>query len=155
MPKKIIYDNDKVFIKDSYLGDILLTNGFRTFVSENHFECIFCRKSDPESKGKVENVVKYVKYNFLSGRYFSDIDRLNQDGLSWLERTGNSTIHGTTRLIPAEVFIEEQKHLQTYYGIPTPPKVKMEERLERKVGQLTIDCDFFASACEDAGLKVR
>ena len=29
------------------------------------------------------------------------------------------------------------------------------ERLERKVGQLTIDCDFFASACEDAGLKVR
>lgn len=29
------------------------------------------------------------------------------------------------------------------------------ERLLRKVGQLTIDCDFFASACEDAGLKVR
>lgn len=32
---------------------------------------------------------------------------------------------------------------------------KDKERLERKVGQLTIDCDFFASACEDAGLKVR
>lgn len=29
------------------------------------------------------------------------------------------------------------------------------ERLLRKVGQLTIDCDFFAIACEDAGLKVR
>ena len=29
------------------------------------------------------------------------------------------------------------------------------ERLLRKVGQLTIDCVFFASACEDAGLKVR
>ena len=29
------------------------------------------------------------------------------------------------------------------------------ERLLRKAGQLTIDCDFFASACEDAGLKVR
>lgn len=29
------------------------------------------------------------------------------------------------------------------------------ERLLRKVGQLSIDCDFFASACEDAGLKVR
>ena len=28
-------------------------------------------------------------------------------------------------------------------------------KLERKVGQLTIDCDFFAEACEDAGLKVR
>ncbi len=35
-------------------------------------------------------------------------------------------------------------------------KVKAEnERLLRKVGQMTIDCDFFAKACEDAGLKVR
>ena len=29
------------------------------------------------------------------------------------------------------------------------------DRLLKKVGQLTIDCDFFAKACEDAGLKVR
>lgn len=29
------------------------------------------------------------------------------------------------------------------------------ERLLHKVGQLTVDCDFFAQACEDAGLKVR
>ncbi|MBR8713246.1 transposase [Porphyromonas levii] len=29
------------------------------------------------------------------------------------------------------------------------------KRLLQKVGQLTIDCDFFATACEDAGLKVR
>ena len=29
------------------------------------------------------------------------------------------------------------------------------ERLMRKVGQLTLECDFFAQACEDAGLKVR
>ena len=29
------------------------------------------------------------------------------------------------------------------------------DRLLRKVGQLTLDCDFFAKACEDAGLKVR
>ena len=29
------------------------------------------------------------------------------------------------------------------------------ECLLHKVGQLTIDCDFFAQSCEDAGLKVR
>ena len=35
-------------------------------------------------------------------------------------------------------------------------KLKSEnDRLLKKVGQLTIDCDFFATACEDAGLKVR
>ena len=29
------------------------------------------------------------------------------------------------------------------------------ERVMRKVGQLILECDFFAYACEDAGLKVR
>lgn len=35
-------------------------------------------------------------------------------------------------------------------------KVKAErDRLYKKAGQLTLECYFFASACEDAGLKVR
>ncbi len=35
-------------------------------------------------------------------------------------------------------------------------KVKAEnDRLLHKVGQLTLENDFFAKACEDAGLKVR
>ena len=29
------------------------------------------------------------------------------------------------------------------------------DKLLKKVGQMTIECDFFAKACEDAGLKVR
>lgn len=33
--------------------------------------------------------------------------------------------------------------------------MKEKEHLLKKVGQLTLECDFFAQACEDAGLKVR
>ena len=52
---------------------------------------------------------------------------------------------------------------QAYKVFETPQEDKRElkqlkaqnERLLHKVGQLTIDCDFFAQACEDAGLKVR
>lgn len=29
------------------------------------------------------------------------------------------------------------------------------ERLMKKVGQLTLECDFFATACEESGLRVR
>lgn len=29
------------------------------------------------------------------------------------------------------------------------------DRLARKVGRLTVECDFFAEACENIGLKVR
>jgi len=143
IPKKLIYDQDKVFIKDENLGEYLLTQGFRTFVNEHHFETIFCRKSDPESKGKVENVVKYVKYNFLSGRLFEGEDKLNSDGLLWLERTGNGKIHAGTHLIPAEVFKEEQTYLSPYYGTPMPPEVKMDERMVRKDNVINWHCVYY------------
>jgi transposase len=37
-----------------------------------------CRAADPQSKGKVENMVKHAKQNFLAGRYFKDVETLNQ-----------------------------------------------------------------------------
>lgn len=77
-PKKIIYDQDAVFIHSENLGDYILTKSFNTYVNHSHFECIFCRKADPESKGKVENAVKYVKYNFLRGRTVSNAKKLHK-----------------------------------------------------------------------------
>ena len=59
-PREVIYDQDKVFIHSENYGDLVLTKAFQSFVSSEHFQCVFCRKSDPQSKGKVENVVKYV-----------------------------------------------------------------------------------------------
>ncbi len=71
-----------------------------------------CRKADPESKGKVEKVVDYVKNNYARHRTFYNIDQWNEDCLSWIQRRGNGKVHGTTRKIPAEVFIEEKKYLR-------------------------------------------
>ncbi len=78
IPEKIVYDQDKVFLVKENLGDLLLTGGFRVLIREHGFEPVFCRKSDPQSKGKIENVVKYVKYNLLRGREFIGIDQLNR-----------------------------------------------------------------------------
>ncbi len=106
-PKKIIYDQDKVFISNENLGDYILTSKFNTYCNSQKFKAIFCRKADPQSKGKVENVVKYVKQNFLRARKFVDNQQLNKDGIAWLERTGNVKIHSTTQKSPtAEWHIE-------------------------------------------------
>jgi Transposase and inactivated derivatives len=67
-PQEVICDQDKVFIHSENFGDLVLTKAFQAFVTSEHFKCVFCRKSDPQSKGKVENVVKYIKYGFLRGR---------------------------------------------------------------------------------------
>ncbi len=49
---------------------------------------IFGRARDPESKGKVENRVRYVTHNFLLDCQYSTLEILNEEALAWLERTG-------------------------------------------------------------------
>lgn len=126
-PKHIIYDQDAVFLHDENLGDYLLTKTFNAFVNQEHLDVIFCHRSDPESKGKVENVVKYVKYNFLRGRDFYDIERLNEEAARWLSRTANGLPHSTTKLIPDEIFAEEKRYLTPYNGVPSFPERAMKE----------------------------
>lgn len=114
-PKHILYDQDRVLMKDENLGDLLLVQQFQQYISEMKFIPIFCRKSDPESKGKIENVVGYVKNNFLKGREYSNIESLNEAALSWLERTGNGTTHAGTQKVPHQEWLIEQNYLIPYY----------------------------------------
>jgi transposase for insertion sequence element IS21-like len=116
-------------------------------VNEQHFQPVFCRKSDPESKGKIENVVKYVKYNFLRGRTFHSIDQLNKEALEWLERTGNGNEHSLTHLIPSEEFQIERNCLQPYHGIPTEPRQKMKEYYVRKDNTICYHSNFYTLPC--------
>lgn len=71
-----------------------------------------CRQSDPESKGRIENVVGFVKKNFAKHRVFSTIDKWNEQCQAWLVRTGNGKVHNTTKKRPVEVFQLEKKHLR-------------------------------------------
>ncbi len=130
VPKKILYDQDRVFMVDENLGDLLLTSGFQHYVRNESFEAVFCRKADPQSKGKVENVVKYIKNNFVKGRILSGIDNLNEEALGWLSRTGNGKVHSTTRLIPHQEWLKEKHYLLPIHNKPL--LVKMPEFLRYK-----------------------
>ena len=65
IPEVIVYDQDTLMLVNENKGELILTDAFRSYVSYRGFKLHFCRKSDPQSKGKIENVVRYVKYNFL------------------------------------------------------------------------------------------
>lgn len=112
-PAEVVYDQDKVLLTSENKGDLLLTHGFRAYCSSRPFQLHFCRKSDPQSKGKVENVIKYIKYNLLRGRSYTDIHILNAQAMEWLERTANAKEHTTTRLPPAQQWMVERSYLQT------------------------------------------
>jgi hypothetical protein len=112
-PQEIWYDQDRVFAVDENLGDYKFTEEFKKYVAQEVFTPRFCKKADPESKGKIENVVKYIKGNFLKGRKYITIDLLQEQSDQWLARTGNGKVHEGTKLIPLEELKIERSYLKT------------------------------------------
>jgi transposase len=112
LPEEIVYDQDHLLLVSENDGDLILTSEFAAYVDSRKFRIHMCRKADPESKGRIENVVKYIKQNFARHRSFANVDKLNERCLAWLERTGNAGIHQTTKKIPAEVYALEKAYLQ-------------------------------------------
>lgn len=113
MPKEMVYDQDILISINENGGDIQLTQEFQTYVTHRKFTIHLCRKADPESKGKIENVVGYVKKNFAKHRSFFTVDKWNEQCIKWLERTGNKNVHNTTKKRPSEVHQLEKEHLQS------------------------------------------
>jgi transposase len=110
-PQTILYDLDRVYVVSENLGDIIFVPAFEEYVKTIGYSVSLCRPRDPQSKGKVEEVVGYVKHSFLEGRVYTGIDSLNSAALSWLDREGNGRIHTLTRKVPREMFREEQSYL--------------------------------------------
>jgi hypothetical protein len=123
IPGEIVYDQDGVFLYRENNGDYIMTDVFERYQSSRPFKVVFCRPGDPESKGKVENTVKYVKHNFLFNRTYINIEILNDQALSWLERTGNAMVHNTTRKIPQEQWLHERHFLHRWLPMLAPVKV--------------------------------
>lgn len=111
-PQEAVYDQDHLILVSENHGELIYTKEFASYLQTRRFSVYMCRKADPESKGRIEKVVDFVKNNFASHRIFRGIDRWNEDCLKWLKRRGNGKVHATTRKIPAEVFFEEKKYLQ-------------------------------------------
>lgn len=112
MTEEIVYDQDKLMTVSENGGDIIYTEEFQAYRQQKGFRIYLCRAADPESKGKIENVVKFIKGNFAKNRVFHQIDTWNEQCLAWLERKGNYQVHNTTKKRPVEVFALEKPHLR-------------------------------------------
>lgn len=142
IPKTTVYDQDRTMVVDENAGNIILTSTFKQYTKSQNFKLHFCRKADPESKGKIENVIQYVKKNFLYNRLFSDIEMLNTETLAWLSRTANFLPHNCTKKTPESEFIIEKQYLNTY----TPVIIENKETkmyLVRKNNTINYKSNFY------------
>ena len=60
-----------------------------------------CKAYTPQTKGKVERTVGFVKQSFWAGVSFTDVDDLNRQAHVWCERI-NGRVHRTTHERPRE-----------------------------------------------------
>ena len=136
-PQEIVYDQDKVLAASENHGDIIFTEGFQNYLNATGFDVFLCHRFDPESKGRIEAVIKYAKHGFAEHRILDDVDDFNRDCIAWLERTGNAEEHGTTKKIPAEVFAIEKEYLipvsEYSFAKPTNDSVTYQVRKDNVV----------------------
>ena len=112
IPFEVVIDQDSVMVVSENRGDIVYTGDFLYFIQEMNLRMYVCRKADPETKGKVENTVGFVKSNHLSVRDFGSLEEAQVSLARWLRRRANGKISQATGRIPAEVIEEERGHLR-------------------------------------------
>ena len=133
VPRRCLYDNAKVVVlgRDEG-GEPIFTPQFLDFGLRVGFEIRLCRPYRPQTKGRVESGIKYVRGNFWPGARFTDDADLNRQARAWVDGVANVRTHGTTRERPADRLAEERRHLGS---LPAPEKLLPFLRETRKVGR--------------------
>ena len=102
MPRRVLYDNAKVVALVHSRTVVTFNAALLDFAGRYGFRPQVCRPYRPQTKGKVERTIGYVKDAFLVGRIFSDVDDMNAQVLAWLENEANVRDHATTGVRPAD-----------------------------------------------------
>jgi len=118
--EECVYDQTKlVVIKEEY-RELSVNARFNEYASHAGFRIHACEGYDPESKGKVEAGVKYVKGNALYGEAFESWSAVESYMANWLDTTANQRVHATTGEVP-QVFYDrlEREHMKPYLSPAT------------------------------------
>jgi transposase len=109
-PKNIKVDNMKTAILKNQHYDLEFNQDFLEFCHHYGTVILPCEPYSPEQKGTVESGVKYMQKNFIAGRTFTDDYDIRKQLADWITYA-NKRVHGTTKKIPMEVFLAEEKSI--------------------------------------------
>jgi len=130
-PEELLYDNLKQVILER--GADSKTHRwnplYADFAKHYDFTPRLCRPYRAQTKGKIENNVKFVRGNFFEGRTFASLQDLNAQGLEWC-RTVSQKPHGTTHEPPAQ-----RLPLEGLRRLEDKPAYVITQTFERKVSR--------------------
>ena len=116
--REVVVDNQKAaVINHPGNGKVKFNEGFLMLAHHYHFKPRACRPFRPQTKGKTERMVHYVKDNFFQRHTaFESIAHLNQLLCEWLQQIADQRIHGTVKERVLDRFTREQPCLS---ALPT------------------------------------
>lgn len=137
-PVRIVCDNATPLINTQHPKK-KLTDRFDSFCKYHGVIPVATAIRKPRSKGKVENAVKYVKWNALVGKQFNDLQELNQWLVRWsLTVSDNHEMNLWNRKVtPKQLFIFEKHKL-----LPLKPRIAVwreEVRVVDSCGLIRVD----------------
>jgi transposase len=116
--QECVYDQTKLVVIEEEFRELSLNERFARYATTVGFRIRACEGYDPESKGKVEAGVKYVKNDGLYGETFASWADLQAHLQQWLEETANVRVHATTGQVPREHYEHEEKPAMAAYLSP-------------------------------------
>jgi transposase len=138
VPEQVLYDNTKTVVKKTLTegedarGEVKLNPTFEDFSRYWGFTPRLCRPYRPQTKGKVENGIGYLRKNFVCGRDANSLPDLQQQMCVWLAEVANGRVHGSTHRLVKEAWEQEKAHLAPLNNrLPFPLQVQVVRRVSR------------------------
>lgn len=154
VPEEILYDRTKtVWLRDDERGDPVFHPGLLDFARYYGYRPRLCRGYRPQTKGKVESGIKYVRRNFwprVHG-YERAVDLLARR-TRWLDDTCNVRVHGTTGERPVDRLPHEG--LRPLVGVPPYRALVLERRRVARDSFVSYAGSWYSVPAEYAGREV-
>jgi transposase len=136
--EECVYDQTKLVAIREEFREVWLNEAFSRYAAAAGFNVRVCEGYDPESKGKVEAGVKYVKQDGLYGEAFSSWSGVREQVYQWVDQVANRRVHGTTRRVPGEMFAEREQGVLKPYLTPTETPLGEETNELRRVDKTSL-----------------
>ncbi len=149
----ILHDNLKTAVVDRPSPGVIRWHPrYLDFAEYYGFTPKACQPYRPQTKGKVESGVGYVKGNFCLGLDYVDLADLNRQATAWINTIANVRVHGTTGEVPFERLPDEG--LTAIHGKPDYDTSIIAHRRCSRDCLVSYEGNFYSAPADYAGQRV-
>jgi len=158
VPEELLYDWTKtaaIGLDDR--GEVKWQSTFSDFAGYWGFTPRICRAYRPQTKGKVESGIGYIKKNFLLSQYGQEptsLQDLKSRLRAWNAEVATTRVHGTTYRVVRDAWQEEKPHLHPISVRPAYPLSEEQVRMVSRDAFVAYRANRYSVPWQTAGKEV-